>query len=349
MKDKFKTQTKNTTLLQLVTSTTLGLTAAYSHILKHTKTCKANMPITSKFSLANNRAFTMKYIILIFVCLCSANISKSQNIKPQIISIDTLLFKDINGNGIRDSSEIFKFNIELTNVGFDKLKDYNENRYFLTFKLQNLGSNPIQHTMISTQWIHPNENSILYSTSDFFSDIVEVPLEKGFNTSITLTYKPENYITSEAVRVTSFLEIEGTRYKLFSLFKMNKNEYYIPIDKKYDFKIVNVGYSNVMSVELREMLVGKVDYQISNISDKIANCFDLKFVWKNLESGLVVSTTTENINYSHDNLLVGNTISKSINTNFGYYTSTFPYRLGVDVYYVYEGEEIPIQKDIEIK
>ena len=104
-----------------------------------------------------------------------------------------------------------------------------------------------------------------------------------------------------------------------------------------------------MSDNGSELLVGKVDYQISNISDKFANDFYLKFVWKNLETGLITSTTTENINSSNDELLIGNTISKSIYTNYGYYASTFPFRLGIDVYYVYEGKEILIQKDVEIK
>jgi hypothetical protein len=267
--------------------------------------------------------------------------------KPIVIPLDTSLYRDLNKDGIKQKNEAVGAKIEIANVGYDKESSYGKETYFIEFKLTNIGQIDIQRASITLQWIKADENTVLETQDKYFIGYGDLPLESGFDKKIKIyypTYKEGFNLPS--IRVSAFLNIDGYKHKLFPAFTMNKSSYYVPINKKCKFEYTKIGYGTDATWSGDQLLVGRIDYKITNISKNDLDRINLVFVWKNSQTGEIFD---ENEEYISEKISPNKVIVDYKTSGKGYTNSTsFPFKMTLDVFYEIDEERIPIFSNLKI-
>ena len=288
----------------------------------------------------------MKQLIIYVVIFCGL-ISTVHSQKPTITPLDTSLYRDVNHDNVKQKNEAFGAKIEITDIGFDKENSYSKETYFIEFKLTNTGQLDIETASITLQWIKSDENSILETQDKYLIGYSDLPLENGFDKKIKIyypTYKEGFDLSS--IRVSAYLKIGDYKHKLFSAFTMNKKDYYVPVNKKCKFEYTKLGYGNDATWSGEQLLVGRVDYKVTNISKKDLDPITIIFVWKNSQTGEIFDENTEYIN---EKLSPNKTIVNYKTSGKGYPNSTsFPYKVTLDIFYEVDKERIPIYSNLRI-
>lgn len=174
-----------------------------------------------------------------------------------------------------------------------------------------------------------------------------MPLESGFDKKIKVyypTYKEGFNLNS--IRVSAYLNLDGYKHKLFPAFTMNKGDYYVPINKKCKFEYTKLGYSSEEYSSEEQLLVGRIDYKVTNISKTDLDRITLVFVWKNSQTGEIFD---ENKDYIYEKISPNKVLVDYQNSGKGYTNSdSFPFKLTLDIFYEVDGERIPIFTNLKI-
>lgn len=267
--------------------------------------------------------------------------------KPTITPLDTNLYSDINKDGNKQKNEHVGAKIEITDIGFDKENSYSKETYFIEFKFSNTGQVDIKKASISLQWIKSDENTILETQEKYLISFADMPLESGFDKKIKVyypTYKEGFNLNS--IRVSAYLNLDGYKHKLFPAFTMNKGDYYVPINKKCKFEYTKLGYSSEEYSSEEQLLVGRIDYKVTNISKTDLDRITLVFVWKNSQTGEIFD---ENKDYIYEKISPNKVLVDYQNSGKGYTNSdSFPFKLTLDIFYEVDGERIPIFTNLKI-
>lgn len=267
--------------------------------------------------------------------------------KPTITPLDTSLYLDLNKDGIKQKNEAVGAKLEITDIGFDKENSYSKETYFIEFKLSNTGQVDIERASITLQWIKADENTVLETQDKYLISYGDLPLESGFDKKIKIyypTYKEGFNLNS--IRVSAFLNIGGYKHKLFPAFTMNKANYYVPINKKCKFEYTKLGYGTDATWSGNQLLVGRIDYKITNISKNDLDRITLVFVWKNSQTGEIFD---ENEKYISEKISPNKVFVDYKTSGKGYTNSTsFPFKMTLDIFYEVDEERIPIYSNLKI-
>jgi hypothetical protein len=267
--------------------------------------------------------------------------------KPTITPLDTALYRDLNKDGIKQKNEAVGAKLEITDIGFDKENSFSKETYFIEFKLSNTGQVDIERAAITLQWIKADENTVLETQDKYLISYSDLPLESGFDKKIKIyypTYKEGFNLNS--IRVSAFLNIDGYKHKLFPAFTMNKANYYVPINKKCKFEYTKLGYGTDATWSGDQLLVGRIDYKITNISKNDLDRITLVFVWKNSQTGEIFD---ENEKYISEKITPNKVFVDYKTSGKGYTNSTsFPFKMTLDIFYEVDEERIPIYSNLKV-
>jgi hypothetical protein len=267
--------------------------------------------------------------------------------KPTITPLYTALYRDLNKDGIKQQNEAVGAKLEITDIGFDKENSFSKETYFIEFKLSNTGQVDIERAAITLQWIKADENTVLETQDKYLISYGDLPLESGFDKKIKIyypTYKEGFNLNS--IRVSAFLNIDGYKHKLFPAFTMNKANYYVPINKKCKFEYTKLGYGTDATWSGDQLLVGRIDYKITNISKNDLDRITLVFVWKNSQTGEIFD---ENEKYISEKITPNKVFVDYKTSGKGYTNSTsFPFKMTLDIFYEVDEERIPIYSNLKV-
>jgi hypothetical protein len=267
--------------------------------------------------------------------------------KPTISALDTSLYRDINKDGMKQRNESVGAKLEITDIGFDKENSYSKETYFIEFKLTNTGQVDIERASITIQWIKSDENTVLETQDKYLISYGDLPLEVGFDKKIKVyypTYKEGFNLNS--IRATAYLNLDGYKHKLFSAFTMNKTDYYVPISKKCKFEYTKLGYGSDATWSGDKLLVGRIDFKITNISNKDLERITLVFVWNNSETGEIFD---ESEKYISEKIAPNKVIVDYSTSGKGYpNAASFPFKVTLDIFYKVDEERIPIYTNLKV-
>lgn len=287
----------------------------------------------------------MKKLLILVAVLLVTNLVSAQ--KPIITPLENTLYRDLNNDGEKQENEGFGVKLEITDIGFDKEKSYDKETYFIEFKLTNIGQVDIERTSITLQWIKGDENTILETQERYIIGYGDLPLENGFDKKIKIYYPTyKEGFNSNSIRVSAYLNIDGYKHKLFSPFTMVKYNYYLPINKKCRFEYTKLGYDSSVTSSGDKLLVGRIDFKLTNISKKDLDRITLVFVWKNSQTGEIFD---ENEKYISEKISQNEVFLDYKTSGKGYTNSnSFPFKITLDVFYVIDKERIPIYTNLKV-
>lgn len=267
--------------------------------------------------------------------------------KPMVTPLDTALYRDVNKDGLKQKNESFGAKLEITDIGFNKENSYSKETYFIEFKLTNTGQIDIERASITLQWIKADENTVLETQDEYLLGYGDLPLEVGFDKKIKIYYSTYSEgFNLNSIRVSAYLNIDGYKHKLFPAFTMNKSDYYVPISKKCKFEYTKLGYGSDATWSGDQLLVGRIDYKITNISKKDLDKITLVFVWKNSATGEIFDESEKYISEK----IQPNKVFVDYKTSGKGFTnaSSFPFKMTLDIFYEVDEERIPIYSNLKV-
>ncbi|MBN2572115.1 MAG: hypothetical protein JXA68_08305 [Ignavibacteriales bacterium] len=291
----------------------------------------------------------LSIILLVFLLSISINAQKQ---KPTLEQMDsTKYYIDLNGNGLIDDGERIFARIEIEDLGFDKFNSFSKKTYYLNFILINNGDLDISNATVTIEWLNSDNSKLLYSQNEDIVKITDQPL-KSQEKKTKLVEFP-TYIegfSDDIVRVNAYLTVNGYKNKLFENFIMLKKEYITLITNYIKLDILRKGVGEEISSNKETILVGRMDYQLMNISRKLIETpIIIRTVWKNADSGELFNTTEDYVLTFSDTLEAGAIRTGTLSTGKGFTKVTkFPFNLQADIYILDGEEEFLLYNDIKI-
>ncbi|MBN1639528.1 MAG: hypothetical protein JW866_11200 [Ignavibacteriales bacterium] len=293
----------------------------------------------------------MKFFIVLMSFISYSIFLCAQNIKPIINQMDsTKYFSDLNNNE-HDIGENLSAKIEIEDFGFNRSNSFSKKTYFFNFKLINNGDVYISDANITIEWFTANNEKLLHSQNEYVVNITDKKLKPGQSKNKFIEFPTfiEGH-SNDIISVNAYLSVQGIKTKLFERFIILKKEFNIPVNKLIELEILKKGYGEDFGSKGDKILVGRIDYQIKNISDKdIDFPVILKLIWKNATKNEIFNETEEYVVDNTDKLKVGEVKTLYSTSGKGFTNAkVFPFNMTIDIIMIDNGEEMLIQKDLKI-
>ncbi|MBA7548975.1 hypothetical protein ES705_41443 [subsurface metagenome] len=177
-----------------------------------------------------------------------------------------------------------------------KKKEYDGSNFLIEYSVTNNSQFPIERLSVKAVWQKPDVDEILKERTDYIVSYGDTPLEKGYTKTGELTYWTLKEISK--VKADLYISIDDSDWELI------KKDILVSIPsvaKDIKFEITKISYDRTLAADFTSHInVGRIDYKITNVSNKPIDRLKVKVVWFKSGTTEVFDETERYLIYSGD-------------------------------------------------